>query len=344
MSSQLIEENSPTDNVYYNFTLRNPDPSQPFYLAKEIFFRVDGIVNRPSDWQIAVVRFKIPAFTVPIFIFPQDDPTYYQVILRYNNNDYVSFCSYNTTSFNDKNYTGAIFDISEFVQLVNTCYENSFNNMVAAEGAIVTKPPFINYDSSSQLMSLYVPTDYTTAIVYVGMNLPLREKFSGFQIITNPALYSDNSPVRFFSVYNKNGSTEPYDIAGINAYTYLGTDYYVMTDSVRSVLLISELESVILGTSNIPTSGELQSTTQNVEIKLLSDFEPGNEYDRSYFQFFPAGPLRFIDLYSNRQLKKMDISLSLKYRNQDVIPLYVPGTDVVSVKVRFSKKGVKITE
>ena len=68
MSQSTVSDSD--DNIYYNVTIKKNDTNG----GKAIFSenRVEPIVDNPSDYELAVVRFSVPAVNIPIMYFDSE--------------------------------------------------------------------------------------------------------------------------------------------------------------------------------------------------------------------------------------------------------------------------------
>ena len=71
MSNQLQDNE---DHIYYNIDIRKgvENAGQQF---QAVFneTRVEPILNKPSDYDLSVVRFSIPSQSIPIFLWKENE-------------------------------------------------------------------------------------------------------------------------------------------------------------------------------------------------------------------------------------------------------------------------------
>ena len=70
-----------SDYIYYNVRI---NPTGRDTEANYEIYKTNPILNKPSDYELSVVSFKIPSDSIPIFFFEDD---YYYVTLSRNSTD-----------------------------------------------------------------------------------------------------------------------------------------------------------------------------------------------------------------------------------------------------------------
>ena len=125
-----------------------------------------------------------------------------------------------------------------------------------------------------------------------------------------------------------------------------------MKQEFPSLGLWGDLQSLIFTTMNIPVKAEYlpnlttqgQTSSNNTQA-ILTDFEPdksgstASPIAENYYQYYPQGPYRFIDLLGNVPLQTMDVQVFWKDKNQQIHPVRLePGT-VFTLKMLFQKKN-----
>lgn len=192
--------------IYYNVlipnTIRN-NPSTNAIDCKYTETRTPPLLFNPEDWYISIIRFLVPAQLIPIFIFDApsalDPISPYSVTLSFGGNDYQQFLQYvpldntqvipnNTTNTSEFFYY--VYNYNDMITYINTAFREAFarlkNDFPAVEA---TEPPFILYDTNTQLFSLYAQQTYgstSTPAIEIYMNSNLERFFGdGFEFEFN---------------------------------------------------------------------------------------------------------------------------------------------------------------
>lgn len=315
------------DHIYMNANIHNTS-NQPIFAEYSVDIQEDYL-PRAGDFYVTVVRFDIPN-TFPIFHFRDN---LYRITLSYDGNDYQSVLQFQNVDL--KNASGRnIWTFQQFVDIINEGFSDAFTALkVANPGAPQTEAPYMTYDSSSSLFTLWVPTDYDETSVnpiHVWFNDALMRFFAlSFTTYNNGLNNPDGKDFRFKVTDNKLISP----VAG----------FYQYTQSVETLYQWYDFSSIVITTSDIPVLKEyktfLRSDGRSVQSSILTDFIPNVDKDRSNFSY-NANPYRLIDLDGNLPLKKF--SFKIFWVDRDGIEhLYMlpPGYQL-SIKFGFFRKYI----
>lgn len=132
---------------------------------------------------------------------------------------------------------------------------------------------------------------------------------------------------------------------------------YKITQESNTLYLWNELRSILFTTGTITVRSESVPTlnssgdvlqVNNNSLKILTDFEPqsasptsGGSF-KNYFQYYPQGPYRLLDLTGTRELTYIDFQIFCQNSLGVITPLLIPPNQSVSVKIMFMKKTAKI--
>jgi hypothetical protein len=333
-----IQKTGDDDHIYYNAFGTNTSNTDQAITYKDIF--TSPIVKNPSEYHLAIVRFKIPA-TQAIFVF--QDNTYY-VTLSYGGNDYSTVVSYvqdDLTNSNNRN----LYFYNDFIQAINTAFATSFTALKTAHaGAPPTIAPYITYNASTSIFTLWGDTPYDPALamastITIWMNWPLFEKFGNFPSNFNGynnANYKDFQLILIFR-YNNEVTGTP--------------NLLFQTQETPRLGAINTLYSILL-TTQMPVKSEFipasplsldKTTSSSNSQKILTDFEPSfspNEDITStgYFQFAQIGPYRYIDLATDQPLNQIDFQVYYTDSQGVITPLTIPPGFSFTVKIMLEKK------
>lgn len=332
------------DYQYYNIRIYN-DFNVPNLLPavfKET--RVEPILDKPNEYELAVVRFSIPA-SIPIFLWPQTvDPitgnktglpnnALYYVSLRYvPTNTYI----HQPVVFVDNcvacAYPLGVYNYQDLIDAVNLSYSQAFTALKALQpGMPPTQAPFIALDAPSQLMSLYAQQSYVNANeTQVFMSGLLYDTyFPNFYTTVDFNAYADPANVRFFIKDLKTNST-----------TIGGSPYYQMSQSITTLPLWNDFVALVLESDTIPIEPEYEPSQKNVVRRIITDFEPSTAgtNDRQSFQYFPQGAIRYYDLKSNYPMNQIDVRVYLQAKDGDTYLLQMSPGQYLSIKLQFRRK------
>lgn len=127
-----------------------------------------------------------------------------------------------------------------------------------------------------------------------------------------------------------------------------------MSQESNTLYLWNELRTILFTTGTITVrneavpllnaAGQVQQVNNN-SLKILTDFEPqsasptsGGSF-KNYFQFYPQGPYRLLDLTGTRELSYIDFQIFWQNSLGVIFPLLIPPNQSVSVKIMFMKKS-----
>lgn len=332
------------ENVYYNIRIEN-DQEVPIN-ANFSENRVQPILDKPDHYELAVVRFTIPAYAIPIMFFRDDTGEYkdefYSITMSYDGHDENERLIFIPNDDGTPDiYPGkkAIWFYQELVDSLNNALSTAFTNMkIAKPLAPPTEAPFMTFDPVTQLFSLYAEqlydTDSLTPTIEIFMNPILFKLFSTLRVIERdvavPPYFEKN-----FQLVIKNNK--------LNTTTYNAKDYYIMTQDNTTLYLWNDLQTILFETNTIPINPEFLSTQNNTVRRVITDFEPLSDVSsHQVIQFYPQGPLRYYDLKSNYPLNQLDLRVLWADSKQRTFPVKLTNGDVLTCKLLFRKRGDKI--
>jgi hypothetical protein len=325
-------------NVYYNIIQQNDSKRTIQAVFSET--RVQPILEKPSDYELAVVRFSVPTYDIPIMFFR--DGT-----LASNNESYVVTLEYEDETIsktlvpvpneipNPLYGRPAVWAYQEMVDAINLALADAFADLKALKPlAPQTEPPFLTFDGVTNLFTLYAEQLYdSTALtpMRIYFNKTLFKILPSFEIIFDDSLGDPNKRHQLLVKNNK-----------INGTTYNGKPYYTMAQESSTLSLWYDFVSIQFETDTIPVNPEFAPTANNTISRVLTDFEPLTaEPSREVIQFFPQGPLRYYDLTSNFPMKSIDLRIRWKDKSNVSYPLYIASGDQFTCKLQFRLKAMK---
>jgi hypothetical protein len=249
-----------------------------------------------------------------------------------------------------------------------TQMQTDFQTFWTAEGGagtaptLTTKVPYLEYDPSAKLFSLYAdkygfggadrtsagsPTDDENFQLFFNSNLfGLCSNFSNLYLGQDQVLGQDNEIL----FQNKLGK---------NTYTYDGTDYYICKQDYESISsLWSPIASIVFTTTLLPIIPEQVGTPvkfgqSNIQVPFSSPsaFQPiitdislpldsPADY-RGLVQYNPTGEYRLTSMTSSRQeVRNIDCQVYWKHRlDGELYPITMFNLSSVSIKMMFRKKS-----
>lgn len=326
-------------NEYYNIRITNPyNPTATQSRPTPIVFnttRTSPILQNPSEYELAVVRFYLPS-EVPIFVFDPDGiEPFMNVVLEYNGTQIqkqIIYAPYCPVCIPPR----SVIFYQEFLDMINTALTDAYADLKVAEpGLPPTAPPYMIYDASTRLCSILAETAYDSNLpnpVKIYFNTIMYERFFPSLLLRDIQRFLGFAYTQIY-VHDTKDNTNAFDSS-------IPVGYYRVRQEYSSLALWNDLQSVLLETDQIPTEPEFEPTENDTTRKVLTDFEPAVDInDRTAFQFFPQGPLRWYDLKSQYPLRSLDLRALWQSKTGKVYPLYLLQGESATLKIRFRKKG-----
>ena len=326
------------DNIYYNVRLLN-DTQKDIIPAVFSENRVVPILENPSEYEMSVVRFKVPAETIPIFLWVDDK---YKITLSYGGTDYTESLPWIPKALPSDNkylYGRAVWSYQSFLDSINLAFKTAFDKLkIDFPLAPPTEAPYITYEPVSELFTIWAERLYeeetdTIAIIF---NYNLFAVIPSFQVdrlnIPPPSegIFFDTKFQRLKVKNNYN-----------NKVVVDGKDYYKFPQEYSTLALLNDFISISFETDSIPIEPELLPAQKNVVRRLITDFEPLDGInDHQSFQYYPQGALRYYDLKSSYPMHKIDIRVYWIDRRGEQYPIYINRDEVLTLKLIFRRKVV----
>ncbi len=380
--------NHETDNVYFNVIMDHtninwtqlPNGSPSSQTPEDANYQVTRdipLLDKASDYYVAVVRFAIPLDSVPVMVMEivpnQNNPnlTPYIIGITYNATNYPNQLIYSADNNlvppvqNQENQVITpyyfIYAYNAFIDMINASLSQTWSSSGLAGIFPNSIPPYFIYDTVG--LTLIVPDCFRrvvsplTNIPTIYVNSALESFLSSFQYYslgTNQPFGKDEefilSPNRGDIVLS---NVKPYYPAGITppattASPNIATDYWSITseyntfqlwDSLRKIVIISNTMPV--RTEGIPSANPA-SPGLSSGLPILSDFvldlqQAGDS--RSIAHYNPQ-TYKLVDLVSDLPLTKIDIQLFWQDRNQNLYPIKLSSFQTASIKLGFFRKNI----
>ena len=330
-SSQKDDE----DNVYYNIRISNLENRRVQARFNEN--RVVSVLDNPSDYELGVIRFKVPASSIPIFLW-DDTPPYY-VTLSFDGVDVTKQLEYISeygAAEDAELYGRAIWSYQTFVDIVNVGFSDAFDELKLLKPlAPPTEAPVMSYDGVTNLFTASAEQLYDDSTNTIGVytNYDAFVNIGGFQWsadIQPPANDLKYKRFRFKDNFN-------------NKVIVNGNPWYSMQQEYQSLALLGDITSIAFETDSIPVEPEYLPGQVNSTQRVMTDFEPVEGInDQVSFQYFPQGPIRYYDLKSSYPLTRIDLRIYWINKTGRQLPIYINRGDILTVKLQFRKKADRI--
>lgn len=333
------------DIQYFNIEIDSG--RSPFTTAEYTETRISPILKNPTEYEIAVSRFNIPALYIPIMIFEQPSPLY--LTIAYNNASYPSGYDF-TTGLRQLQYIQRsneikpidyIWNYQEIVDIINNALEDSFNDVKAAyPAAPPTEPPYITYDTNTQLLTLVAQEAYqderqtgipTFKICFEEYLYQFFPSWRIFQWKVDQPISTVPILIEYNEIMIRDNKNNLVQIAGNN--------YFQMIQEYKTLSLLNSYRAISVGTT-MPVVSEFIGTQQNNFRTILTDFlTPVAIDDRETIQYTPQGELRYYDFNSTDELRTVDIKVFWIDHRGNSYPMYVPYNNSLTMKLQFKRKN-----
>lgn len=349
------EEPNDEDNVYVNISMRDT-VGEARDQAKSNVSRLAPYLDNPNDYAVALTRFDVPAIDIPIMIWSprgksltdpyQPDPNLpgynpiskvdkFKITMTYDGAIVTKPLEWiATTSLNTDIYGESVWNYRELQQIINLKFLEAFTELKALKPAAPpTLPPYVVFDSNTQLFSFVAPTDYNTGslaqpavvpTINVYLNAQLQILFPSndyFQNATGDARYQ----ILYYNRYN-------------NVQNISGTDYYFMTQEYNTLALFNDYQKLVFTTQRIPVVSQVESDVGDSRQILEEFYIPPQINNRENFQFNAQGWKLYQSLKSDYPLREVDIQVWWEDAYDNLYPINLPTESEASVKLLFKRK------
>lgn len=319
------------EHVYYNIRVLNDISTTPEKLMRAEFqeTRVIPVLTNPNEYELAVVRFKVPTSSIPLFVWTDDE---FEISLSFNGTTVATFIQYGGGGGGDVGpYGRAVYSYNTLAELFNITMTSTYNSLKIAQPTLTGEIPFMLYDPITELYSIYVDPTWDESIPgapIIGTNTAFIRMLPSFQISFNASV--PEAETWIIRVRDQRKNTEVID----------GISYLRMDQEFPTLALVSQFTNIAFRTARIPVVGEyLTAGGTNATQSIITDFNPTQAaQDRTAIQFFPQGPLRFYPLKGTDELRTLDIAVFWEDTKQNSYPLFLQPGDSLSVKIMFRRR------
>jgi hypothetical protein len=345
---------SSPDNVYINLSY-NPSETTDEISSRAIIDQTmtQPLLMNPSEYYASIIRFRIPMSAVPLYQWPLD---------RFQNNPYISTLKIGVNNAGTKwtqtviyvppifgplrpppvpagtspyftkdqanNIYYSIYTIDVIIRAINEAI-----NQVYITGGLAGVKPYFIYDPVTELISIILDDSFIT---------------NGYRLYCNTALlnYVASFPVDH-NVYSVTADDKWYfklDAAAIqNSMT--SNPHKIMEES-NAMPLWFDVTKLIITSNALPCRGEqvpFENTGVSNSLPILTDYEitfDTTSASNGIFIYNPVSQYRLIDMTSSAPLSRIDLNFFYQNKDGDILPIYIPPSQNISIKLGFFKKSL----
>lgn len=328
-----------SDIVYLNINIKgssNPEISTDAEYSEN---RTVPILDNPSEWIVAMVRFYAPAYDIPIFRWgtqdpePLEDPNL-KVYFKFGGflmSASVRYISQTNSNVNNP-YGRVVWNYTDFLTMINVAIAEAFALIQGVAGwNPLIKCPRLILDSTTNLISLYSDVLMATG--------------SGIELICSKLLYfyfsSLTAKEDVLTIPNKDLYVLNINNNIINNVTYLGVAGYAMLQEFPTLSLWSGVDKLLFISNTIPIDTELDGGQLNIQSRVIFDFVLDNSQinNGTAIIYNSQGNQRWYNLLSSFPMKRTDLQVRILFRDGTTLPLRLLSTDTLTCKLQFVKKG-----
>lgn len=311
------------DYSYLNILFSNPESeTKPATFSEN---RVSPILDRPELFELGVVRFSIPTFSIPIFFF---EDGLYNCSLSFQGTTITKDLVYIPNSIGSP-FAGKqpVYQYQEFVDSLNIALQESYTDLLAAEPTLpATEPCFMTLEPGTGLSTLYAEDTYLSNLpnpITISFNFKLFEFFAAHE---NFYVSDEQTNILVKDNY-------------LNSTTFNGKPYFKMTGQYSTLPLWSDFQGIQIRSNSIPVRQELRGEQADVQERIITDFDAlsSDINDRTDLQYF-ADTIRWYDLLSSYPLRRIDLSLFWVSKTGETFPVQLNSLESATVKIAFRKK------
>lgn len=302
--------------IYYNLVLNNTTNSSiPLRFDQQLNI---PFIQKPSDWDVSIIRFVLPNFENPIFTFIDGN---YDISMSYNGHTVTQQIVY-IPETTDTTYRG-IFEIQHMILMLNS----QIASLYTALNGIVTLPttdmPFFEYNEGTGLISYVANKSYFAS----DLSLPIVISVSQttFKFLQGLPVYSHQT--YYDLLVRDTGNNE------------LTTGYYTMTQQSPSFANYSDFNSVVL-TTNLPIQNEFLGSATTLPI--IQDYCPADLNITTYHNpivYNAVVPYRQVSLVSDQSFYSIRFDCFISNTAGNLTPMTLPPNSSANIKLMFTKKA-----
>ena len=353
-----------SDNIYIDIRIPNLTEERGIPAIYEQTRSIQ-VLDNPSNYYLSLVRWKVPAFELPLLIFPiqnnQADPNLSQYSITFETSTdifqyFLFFVNRNSTEAPDNAITTQkpsayyfVYEYQHMLDIINHALIMCHDNVTGKPAGSI--PPYMTYDPTTKLFTFVAqliqygvtltptpvpPANPTTQPTYdadikVYFNYKLFSLFNGLQTKTVPvgAGSTMGRDVQLLVADYNNNTISATEVGLLQNFSSIA-----FWTPVKQLLFLSEL---------IPVNSEFTAVSDNSFRKILTDFEPvaDSQQDiRTTLQYFPRGVYRLVDLIGTKPLFVIDLKVKWLDINGNEYFVDIAPFQQLTAKLLFVKRNL----
>lgn len=321
----------------------------------------DKLLDKCSNYTLAIDRFRIPLSDIQLMTFDQTTNAY-TVELEYNGvfsgRTAVEYLPTTNTSTSDPAYW-YIWTYDAFIIMVNNALSKAFTTLAG----LTTLPtgattPFVTVTLETRTLSINGQSNFydsTLALpIKVYMNQKLWSYFDGIiirevgNVISTPATNGRDAMYLFYNMYN---NIKTFGTGTYNSYYQMQSD-----NGYESMMKWNIAKGFYFTSNNMPVRHEIMPTLEfdvnNKEVinNNLNGLPVICNFDLAYSNASPKPivaqyvlntPYKIIDLIGDIELRKIDIQIFWYDQYNRTYPLYIKPEESMTIRLIFQQKNIK---
>lgn len=341
------------DNVYLNVVFQNMTLDNTEILAEYNVAKTIPVLDKPSNYYAAVVRFDVPLNAVPLLVIP--------IVPNQGNANLTPFTfTINASSTNviyapDNDYTAPVQN--QMTQVITPYYYvysfqnvlDAFNVALATSYTAAGSPggagaPFFVFNPVTQLVGLVVSVAFISAAATISINAALTNYLEGFRLVylsaTNTLQFVlENNGINGFAIPGQTTAVASPPTFLLISQEYTSMEYWL---SLRKIVLVSTTIPISYEYTPAysPTGGQ---TGVSVSVPIITDFVPNIESaqdSRSIAVYNPSAQYRLVDLLGDSPLYNIDLRIQWQDKLGNYYPMYIEPYQQASVKIGFFRRDL----
>jgi hypothetical protein len=238
-----------------------------------------------------------------------------------------------------------------FINMMNAALLQSWiNSGLSAIFPLPIRAPYIEYNSSTSLLSVVVPKCFSVItaplieIPKIYLNVPMIQYFMGFSLYfygINKTFGRDADIILSDPI-----SVAPYQLIPLPSQLYL-TDYYKFTQDFSSLPYFASIRKILITSNTIPINAEVipppYGSSISTTLPIITDFVIPIETigsSKSIAIYNPSAQYRLIDMIGSTPLHKLDLNIMWEDLDGNIYPLYLSIFQQISIKIGFFRKSL----
>lgn len=347
----MSHEERHLDNIYLNIVFQNTTANE--IPAKYNVTKTIPIVDKPSDYYLAVVRMDVPLNGVPLLVVPiepdQGDPNLTPMIFYINSSskavEYVADNNYTAPMQNQMTQVVTpyyyVYSFGNLIDMFNTAISTAYTAAGSPGGA---GAPYFVFNPTTQLILLNVPVAFIAASATISFNTYAANYLDGFR-----ATY--NATTNLYTLVTKNTGINGFSIPGQTIVVANPPTWLSVSQEFVTMEYWLNLRKIVLTSNTIPVSSEYipayevtgHQSGVSLSKPIITDFVPNIENaadSQSVAVYNPSAQYRLIDLIGDLPLNNIDLQIFWTDKTGNYYPMMIEPLQQASVKLGFFRKDL----